>query len=224
MGHVCGQCGRPLAQGHVFCPFCGAPVAPPGGNATPWESNLAHIPHETVASAGPSPGGPPDLSPFGTPQSPAGAKPPWAELPPPRSRRWVAVVVAVIVVVVVVVVAAVALSISTPPARATVTITGDGFEWNTPPSTFCQAFGLSYPPVPFTVSAGTTFNLSWYETCTSGGPSDIESVSMVTSGFSIVGSNVPVLVSGSSYSWFNVTVSSPSSGYTGQLWVFITAN
>lgn len=136
-----------------------------------------------------------------------------------------------VLVALVVVVGVVAVSLSGfggSSSKPTVNITGFGFEWNT--GSFCNNFAMSTPAVPFSVAAGSPINFSWYLICqlSNGGPSSgaytITSVSSLTSGFPVAGSNVPVTVYFTTYTWFNVTVGTPSSGYSGEVFVFINAS
>lgn len=135
-----------------------------------------------------------------------------------------AVVVAVIVVVGVMLLTLVFVA----PSPVTVTVTGLGFEWDSPPSSLCTTFGFNDPGVPFTVNASAQFNVSWYETCQASGPVGTYTITSVSSvydiPFSIVGSNVPVTLQWGNYSWFNVTLQAPNYAWSGQLFVFITAN
>ena len=87
----CGQCGRQLAQGARFCPYCGQQVAaaPGGAPGTP-------TPPATPTPPGGAPGGVPGGAP-GTPTPPATPTPPKDPAPGPRRRSFV-VVVAVLVV------------------------------------------------------------------------------------------------------------------------------
>jgi hypothetical protein len=138
--------------------------------------------------------------------------------------------VAVVIVVVLVVVALVSLGVGSP-AKVTVTYTELAFEWDTPPSTLCSDFGTNTPAIPFTVNASQTFNVSWYLTCTSGGPSTIHSVSMIdesiTTGSSsgtLDSSNLPVTLYSGNYTYFNVTCTAPGSSYDGPLMFMIVAS
>jgi hypothetical protein len=142
--------------------------------------------------------------------------------------RWPWVLVGVVIVVVIIVVAAVLASVS-KGTSTTVTYTQRGFEWDSPPSTMCNTFSISTPGVPFTVNASETFNVSWYVTCTTGGPSTIHSASAIgdlqgSSSGTLVSSNLPVTVYSAKYTYFNITWTAPDSSYTGSLLVMIVAS
>lgn len=179
-----------------------------------------------------SPAVPPPPSPGAAPWPPPPPPPTpvyWSELPKPR-RLWPWIVAAVVIVVIVVVVA-VLLSGPGKSSPPTVTYTELGFQWDTPPSTFCNDFGINTPGVPFTVNASQTFNVSWYLTCQSGGPSTISSVSMVdesivtgSSSGTLDSSNLPVTIYPGNYTYFNVTITAPASSYSGPLFVMIVAS
>jgi hypothetical protein len=138
--------------------------------------------------------------------------------------------VLVVVVVSIIAAAAFALSAVWTSPKTTVTYTELGFEWDTPPSAFCNNSGINTPGVPFTVNSSQTFNVSWYLICTTGGPSTITSVSMVdesivsgSSSGTLVSSNLPVTIYPDHYTYFNVTCIAPTSGYTGPLMFLIQA-
>lgn len=167
--------------------------------------------------------------------------PPWPSPPPlapeyggqGREPRlvWPWVVLGIVVVVIIVVVALVLSGVGKSPP-ATVTYTELGFEWDTPPSAMCSDFAISTPGVPFTVNASQTFNVSWYVTCTSGGgPSTIQTVSMVDeslggsgSSGTLVSSNLPITVYSGNYTYFNVTCTAPGASYDGPLLFMIVAS
>jgi hypothetical protein len=136
----------------------------------------------------------------------------------------------VVVVVAIILAAAFALSAVWTSPKTTVTYTELAFEWDNPPSSFCNDFGINTPGVPFTVNSSQTFNVSWYLTCTSGGPSTITSVSMIDESMvsssgsgTLVSSNLPVTVYSGQYTYFNVTCTAPASAYTGPLMFMIEA-
>jgi hypothetical protein len=142
---------------------------------------------------------------------------------------WPWILVGVVIVVSIVVLALV-LS-GGGRSQVTATYTELGFEWDMPQSTFCNDVGFSTPGVPFTVNASETFNVSWYITCTSGGPSTIHSVGLIdetivvgSSSGTLDSSNVPVSVSAGNYTYFNITCTAPGHSYDGPLLFMITAS
>lgn len=171
---------------------------------------------------------PPEAAPWALPPPPLAVE--HQELTPQPRRIWPWIVLTVAIVVIIVVVALTLSGVGKAP-HVTVTYTQLGFQWDTPPSTFCNDFGFNTPGVPFTVNASQTFNVSWYLTCTSGGPSTIQSVSMIDESLSsgsspgtLVSSNLPVTISSGSYTYFNVTCTAPGLSYDGPLQFLIVAS
>lgn len=140
---------------------------------------------------------------------------------------WMAIVAAAVVAIVVLALVLSLVTTSTP--RPTVTYNELGFEWNSPPTTMCNTFGISTPGVPFSVNTSSTSNVSWDETCEAnssvppGTVYVIHAVSMLEGG-TIVSSSVPVTIGYGYYSFFNVTFTAPSTSYFGPLLVMITAS
>jgi hypothetical protein len=73
-----------------------------------------------------------------------------------------------------------------------------------------------------TAKLGSAVNLSWQVMAPNpGAPTELActltSASALTEGFSVTGSNLPVVVTSSAYSWLNLTVSVPPLEWTGDL-------
>jgi len=155
----------------------------------------------------------------------SGAVPP----PPvqgPESHGWTIAIVAVVVVVVIAGVSIGILLVSHAGSSSSQdTITSFGFEWRT--GSFCSNIAMSTPTVPFHVDGGSHFNLSWYIICQNGtgqgSTYTIQSVSVLSSGFTLVSSNVPVTVFNTHWTSLNVTLSAPSAPFSGQVFVQIGA-
>ncbi len=143
------------------------------------------------------------------------------DLPRPRKRTGLIVVISILVAICLV--ALVILSQPSPSPKLTVTYTLLGFEWLTPPSSFCNNTGIVTPGVPFTVNASQTFNVSWELTCDSGGPSTIRNASTLQ-GATLDWSNVPVTVYSGNWTFFRVTFTAPATSYSGALFVSISVD
>jgi hypothetical protein len=79
--------------------------------------------------------------------------------------------------------------------------------------------------VPFTVSPGSPLNLSWQFACWNNtGSYTIVSVHSLTSGFTLVSSNLPVMVISTHVSFFNLTLSAPGSYFYGDVSFWILAH
>jgi hypothetical protein len=146
---------------------------------------------------------------------------------PRRFWPWIAASVTVVAIVVV----ALTLAELTRSPPVTITYTEYFFEWETPPSSFCPNFSISSPGAPFTVDASQTFNVSWYLTCTSGGPTTISWVNIANEYFgtgsdsgTFVSSNLPVTIYSGNYTYFNITCTAPSTSYDGQLAFMVDAS
>ncbi len=156
--------------------------------------------------------------------------PPSAASPPVPSRGGRPLLLFFVLIVAVLLVAGAAsfylASQSLPvPAAATVTITDFGFTWQSPPSSLCQGYTTSFPQVPFSVALGAEFTLTWQFACWNNtGSYVIDNITGVTSGFLLVGSNLPVNVVSTNVAYVNVTLAAPSTPYDGGVTVWITAH
>lgn len=175
-------------------------------------------PYETIPSPGADAPNPLDGA--------APRRPPQADGDLPR---WPWMLTAVVVAVMIIV-GVVLLSVSTGPPP-TLTVTALGFEWDSPPTTLCPTVSFVSPNVPFAVNESSTFNVSWELECEANSSAPLDAFYQITNvssilgiPFSVVSSNVPVSVEYGSYSWLNVTLRAPTEMWSGQLYLFITAN
>jgi hypothetical protein len=152
-------------------------------------------------------------------------------VPPPHPSNHVLLVILVVAVVVVLAEGVVfAYVVTRAPFvpwsnQPTVTITDYSFDWSSPPSSLCAGWTSSQPLVPFAISAGAQFRLWWEFACWNNtGSYTIESIQSVTPGFVVVSSNLPVTVTSTNVSIFNVTLSAPNSSYSGALAIWILAH
>ncbi|HTZ61416.1 MAG TPA: zinc ribbon domain-containing protein [Thermoplasmata archaeon] len=183
----CPNCGAPLTPGASFCSFCGTAV-PMGGTAP--------------LPSGGAPNAPPAYPPV----------PAYAPAAPPRRARG-RLVIAVILVVVLLIVAVIAVAYFLFPAPA-IQVQAINI-WA--PDNVC---GLNANPIYFFGYNGSTgsvvslvlgmpnFNTT---TCT------IESAVTNSSGFTLSGVGTPLTIPGSGTGPMNVTITSPSSPFTGTI-------
>jgi hypothetical protein len=95
-------------------------------------------------------------------------------------------------------------------------------------NTMCRYLATSTPVAPFSVPKGSEFRLSWNLTCVGGSyppGTHLNAVSSLTSGFTVVGSDLPLVLAQGTYADFTVLLRAPSAPYSGalSLWVDATA-
>ncbi len=187
----CPNCGAPLTPGASFCSFCGSPV---------------------VAASAPLASGGAANTPPQYPPMPGGggyAPPPPAQRP--RSRARLVVVVILVVIILIVAVVAVAYFLFPAPAIQVQSI----YIWA--PDNVC---GLNANPIYFfgyNSSTGATQTLDFgmpnfnTTTCT------IVGATTNSSGFALSDVQVPLAIPGNETASMDITITSPSSPFTGNM-------
>lgn len=191
----CSGCGAPLTPGAQFCTYCG--TAAPQGAAAP-----------VPPTASPLPSGAPPAS------FPPTAGPEPAAAPAPR-RRSLGLIVIVLVVVMVIVLSVTAYAFLTAPVSAPVRV-GALEIWapdhvcdlNATPNLYYYGFNSSTSTNVIIDVLVPNFNAS---TCT------VHGVSTNTTGFTVQGTPLPLSIAAASNASMNLTISTPSSSYSGNV-------
>jgi hypothetical protein len=149
--------------------------------------------------------------------------------PSPRAPRTPVVLKITVTALVIALTATVAITLTIQYEQGAVTITDFGTEESSPPSSICNGPDSGSPAVPFTVSQGAHFNLSWLIWCWPGkasGSWTYTSLASTTPGFSILSSNLPVTITTSQGAYLNVTLAAPDHFFYGAvtLWAWSHAN
>ncbi len=185
---TCPNCGAPLPPGAGFCSYCGRPVVPAAG---------------PLPSAGPAASS--------VPPAPTTEYAPPAPAPAPRRRvRWVVVVVAVVIVLIVATVVAAYLLFPAPPIQV------EGINIYAPDN----VCGLNSNPIGyygFNSSTSAVQTLEFEIPSFNATSCSIVSVVTNTSGFLVTPSGLPLSIPGEGNGFLNLTITSPSSPFTGLL-------
>ena len=189
---TCAGCGAPLTPGARFCTYCGAPAAPPA--ASP-------LPVGPLPSSGPPMGFPPPAAP-----------------PPARPRRSRALMVIVIIVVIVLVLSVVAFALtpaaSPPPIRV-----GELVIWA--PNKVCDlnasAGSPNYYYFGFNGSTSSSVRVPILVPDFNATSCTVRGVTTNTTGFTVAGTPLPLIVTAGSNASMNLTITTPSSSYSGNV-------
>lgn len=187
---TCPHCGAPLPAGASFCSFCGATVGSSTG--------------APLASAPNAP--PPFPAPPPTPYAPASP-------PPRRSRaRLVVVVILVVIVLFVAILAAAYFLFPAPPIQVSAI-------YVYAPDNVC---GLGLPQnaiyyYGYNGSTGAAQTLEFEMPNYNATACTIVGAATNSSGFSLSNVQVPLTIPGNGDSTMNITITSPTSSYSGSM-------
>lgn len=186
----CPSCGAPVAGGASFCQFCGTALTPAGGS---------------LPSGVPGPAMPPTPPPPGY----AGGAPP----PPPPRRRSRLLIVIVVVVVIVIVVSVAAYALFAPSAPAVQV----GYINVWAPDNVCGLGTNQIYYQGYNSSTGQSIGFELQVENFNESACIVNSVVTNSTGFSLSAIEVPLTVPGMGNSTMNLTITSPSSSFSGDL-------
>jgi hypothetical protein len=128
----------------------------------------------------------------------------------------------IVVVAVVVTLYALAPRAASPPA-----VTVSRYSIDGSPSALCPYFATSTPAAPLSLAESASFQISWEIRCNANSTpshSTLDSIYSQTPGFSILSSDLPLVISQAGFAQLSVELRSPGAPFHGPLSLWVNAS